>query len=306
MECQDGDFYNDIHSAFGQGRLGKALGYGTESSDLRAPSFESEDASSKHADAGTALRRHATDHMMAASSGENQTFENSAMAVSRFHACSQPTSHPSGKEPKPRIGHNKLPRPSYVTQELPTQAFSETRPGFPRSDTADDNLAAKTPWVVPRPPNASPADTVMDSYPLAGNTTFMIKNIPATYTQRKLLQEFTSEDFEGLIDFFYLPKGPSTRTNRGFAFCNLLDEQAAARFYNRFHGSMLEYSRDAVLLDITAAKIQGFEDNAKHFLFEKAQSNKSTDAYSRPMFLRPLPSHLQQRLTGPGVGKDNA
>lgn len=228
MECRDGEIHHDIHSAFVQGKLGQALGYG-----------------------------------------------------------SQPTAHPIENEAKKRIGHNKLPRPSSVTQEADS-----------------DNIAVKSHGAVPRSPPAFVADTVTDPCPLAaGTTTFMIKNIPSSYTQRQLLQEFTSADFEGLIDFFYLPKGPSTRTNRGFVFCNLLDEQTAARFYNKFNGSMLENSRCGSLLEITAAKLQGFEENAKHFLFEKAQNNKSTDAYSRPMFLRPLPSHLQQRLTGPEVAK---
>lgn len=299
MECQDDGYHTDIQSAFGQGKLGKALGYGIQGSDTRAAGFESEDANSKQGCwTGAALRRHATDDGMAISSGESKDFESSLMAVSRYDSCHPPTAYQDGQETKPRIGQNKLPRSSLVTQVLPTQAMSETLPELPKSDGADDKAAAEPQWAVSSSARASTADSGMDTCQLAGDTTFMIRNIPSAYSQRKLLQEFTSAGFEGLVDFFYLPKGPSTRTNRGFAFCNLLDGPTAVRFYNCFHGKMLQYSKDTIPLELTTAKIQGFEENAKHFLFEKSNNNRSMDAYSRPMFLRPLPSHLQQRLSG--------
>eukprot|EP00930_Biecheleria_cincta_P043737 TRINITY_DN30015_c0_g1_i1.p1 TRINITY_DN30015_c0_g1~~TRINITY_DN30015_c0_g1_i1.p1 ORF type:complete len:320 (+),score=58.91 TRINITY_DN30015_c0_g1_i1:50-1009(+) len=317
MECQDGGDSLDIQSAFGRGKLGKALGYGTqgpraqgfESEDGHSnPGFESEDANSNPGDR-TRRRRHATENMMAAApSAENKEFDHS-----RSDSCRQP----SGQEPKPRLGQNNVSRPSSGTNELLTQALSEQLAGISRRDDADDkgvsctlaneklpddNLPAKFQWDVSSSLCASLADSGIDACNLPGTTTFMIKSVPTAYSQRKLLQEFTSAGFDGLIDFFYLPKGPSTRINRGFAFCNLLDGPTAVRFYNCFHGNMLQYSKDTPL-ELTAAKIQGFEENAKHFLFEKL-NNKSMDAYSRPLFLRPLPSRLQQRLSGSGGDRD--
>lgn len=132
-----------------------------------------------------------------------------------------------------------------------------------------------------------------------GQTTVMIKHVPAAYSQRKLLREFASAGFQGLVDFFYLPMDARSRANRGFAFCNLVNSTTAVRFYNTFHGGKLQLSEDgSPALEVNAAQVQGFEENAKHFL--RAKATKGRDSYSRPLFLRPLPPGMKQQMHSAG------
>eukprot|EP00913_Durusdinium_trenchii_P023822 g22372.t1 len=61
----------------------------------------------------------------------------------------------------------------------------------------------------------------------------MLKNVPAKYTQRKLMRELLGAGFQGKLDFIYLPMDPRSRNARGFAFCNFSTPAAADEFCGR-------------------------------------------------------------------------
>eukprot|EP00440_Ansanella_granifera_P024089 gb/GFBE01026166.1/.p1 GENE.gb/GFBE01026166.1/~~gb/GFBE01026166.1/.p1 ORF type:complete len:349 (+),score=26.44 gb/GFBE01026166.1/:1-1047(+) len=143
--------------------------------------------------------------------------------------------------------------------------------------------------------DAEPFDSGPPILPLCGQTTVMVKHVPIKYTQRKLLREIMSDGFQGCLDFIYLPMDPRSRANRGFAFVNLDLPETAERFYQTYHGKCFRCFEAEKPLEVSAAELQGFEANAEHHLSTKA-ARKGRDAYSRPLFLRALPMHLQQQV----------
>jgi hypothetical protein len=61
-------------------------------------------------------------------------------------------------------------------------------------------------------------------------TTFMIRNIPRTYSQRMLLDEIEQAGYFDTFDFFYLPIDLVNQSNRGYAFINFLSNDWALQF----------------------------------------------------------------------------
>eukprot|EP00438_Fugacium_kawagutii_P025515 Skav224453 [mRNA] locus=scaffold3438:39234:39845:+ [translate_table: standard] len=129
---------------------------------------------------------------------------------------------------------------------------------------------------------------------LRGQTTVMLKNIPAKYTQRMLLRELLAAGFQGKMDFMHLPIDPCTGNSRGFAFCNLTTAEAAELFYCIFQRRFLKCHSAEIPLEVMAAEVQGFEANATCY-FEVKASRKEQGLDTRtgcPVFLRPPPGHL--------------
>lgn len=122
-------------------------------------------------------------------------------------------------------------------------------------------------------------------------TTVMIRNIPCKYTQAKLMREINGAGFLGRFDFIYLPMDPRSKANRGFAFCNFDCPQNAELFYQTYHGKKLRHFASDKVVEVVPADVQGFEDNAEHYLSARA-NGRIRSSHSRPLFLRPLPAHL--------------
>eukprot|EP00930_Biecheleria_cincta_P099476 TRINITY_DN910_c0_g2_i3.p1 TRINITY_DN910_c0_g2~~TRINITY_DN910_c0_g2_i3.p1 ORF type:complete len:355 (+),score=71.41 TRINITY_DN910_c0_g2_i3:122-1186(+) len=264
---------------------------------------------------GDSLRRHITDEVSTASSGSLATWQHQQplMGDARFVPCGYRTALRSSFLSCPGgCMEDELEQLFGTSQEfLSHRAQSDDVPakqldmllpmkvctGFSAAQplpVQPEPSAVLTPAVAPEGSSNSTSRLLQ-----TGETTVMIKHVPAAYSQRKLLREFTSAGFQGLVDFIYLPMDARTRANRGFAFCNLLNSTAAMRFCDAFHGGKLQLSEDdSPALEVNAAQIQGFEENAKHFLRTKA--TKGRDSYSRPLFLRALPPGVKLQMNSAG------
>jgi hypothetical protein len=67
-------------------------------------------------------------------------------------------------------------------------------------------------------------------------TTVMIRNIPNNVTRADLLNVLIGAGFQGLFDFLYLPMDFKKNSNVGYAFVNLVSEEAADQIYAAFEG----------------------------------------------------------------------
>lgn len=131
------------------------------------------------------------------------------------------------------------------------------------------------------------------SFAATGRTTAMLKNVPAKYTQRKLMRELLGAGFQGKLDFIYLPMDPRSRNARGFAFCNFSTPAAADEFCGTFHKKFLKSYTAEGPLEVAPAEIQGFEANVDHYFEVRAsRKEKGRDTFGSPTFLRPLPTHM--------------
>merc|ERR1711874_913274 len=65
-------------------------------------------------------------------------------------------------------------------------------------------------------------------------TTLILRNIPTAYTREMLLTTLDAEGFACLYDFVYLPIKIKRNVAFGYAFINLIDEEAAERFRKHF------------------------------------------------------------------------
>lgn len=298
MDSKSPDGYVDIEPACGQQRPGRSLGFERQVSDSIDGDLT-----------GLVFKRHATDDVSTASSsdstGMRRELENNIMVMLRSVLHSQAEPDMGKGQLNLSQSPTKLLHPSFFEGGMSLRAPQVTAPTWSRNDACDKYVPAKKPLVVPPGSRCMPLADEKHPCLLSGQTTVMIKHVPVAYTQRKLLREITNAGFQGLLDFIYLPMDARSRSNRGFAFCNFLDGPTAAKFYDKFHGSRLQCSGDTPALEIAAAEIQGFEENAKHFLIEKAAA-KGRESHSRPIFLRSLPAHLKHQLAGSGAAKVRA
>lgn len=88
--------------------------------------------------------------------------------------------------------------------------------------------------------------------------TLMVRNIPVRYTQEMLLKEWPNEC---TYDFLYLPICIDSKRNASFAFVNFVSTAAALAFHARWHKHRLAYFRSRKPLDISAADVQGRDEN---------------------------------------------
>jgi len=110
----------------------------------------------------------------------------------------------------------------------------------------------------------SPLDssTGPDSSPIApGLTTLIIRNVPARYTKEMLIREWPAD---GAYDFLYLPFNFKQKRTAGFAFLNFTSHEAAVAFHRQWHGKPLRDHGTAKNLNISAADVQGLEENVRH------------------------------------------
>lgn len=120
----------------------------------------------------------------------------------------------------------------------------------------------------------------------AGLTTLMMRNVPFHYSQCALMMEINREGFLGCFDFFYVPKEPRTRKNRGFAFLNFESTHSAKAFYDYFNGRWLQNHEAEEPVSVVPAVLQGFEANAR----QHASVHPGRRQHSQPVFFKDLPS----------------
>lgn len=101
---------------------------------------------------------------------------------------------------------------------------------------------------------------VRDLAPVAANTTLMVRNVPALYTQELLIQEWPQD---GSWDFLYLPRSNSGagRFNLTYAFINFVSEAYAVEFKARWHKKRLACFSSKKALNMSFAEVQGLEAN---------------------------------------------
>jgi len=109
---------------------------------------------------------------------------------------------------------------------------------------------------VPPGSNTKPARTLP-----AGVTTIVVRNIPARFSQEKLLEVWPPD---GSYNLFYLPYSFQKRRRSGIAFINMVSHEAAVEFTDRWHGQKLADIGSSKRLDVSVAEVQGFAGNLKH------------------------------------------
>ena len=95
-----------------------------------------------------------------------------------------------------------------------------------------------------------------------GFTTLVIRNIPARYTQEKLLAEFGAD---GSFDLFFLPYSFRDGRTMGYAFINFRTHDFAVQFQQQWHRQFLQDHGRTKHLDVTAATVQGLAANLEQF-----------------------------------------
>mmetsp|Transcript_18366 Transcript_18366/g.53038 ORF Transcript_18366/g.53038 Transcript_18366/m.53038 type:complete len:444 (-) Transcript_18366:250-1581(-) len=114
-------------------------------------------------------------------------------------------------------------------------------------------------------------------------TTVMMRNLPNRYSQQMLLEEVSNAGFSGAFDFFYLPIDPETMANKGYAFINFVEPEAAWRFKSSFEGTQMARFNSSKFVSVSPAALQGLEANYAHYSTARCSRG---DPSTRPIFLR--------------------
>jgi len=97
-----------------------------------------------------------------------------------------------------------------------------------------------------------------------GITTLMVRNIPGSVTQKRVLEELRRGGFDGAFDFVYVPSSFDSRENKGYGFVNFARPESVRAFVGAWHNSRVFCSNDAdPALNVSAATVQGLEANIK-------------------------------------------
>lgn len=105
----------------------------------------------------------------------------------------------------------------------------------------------------------------LGSTDVAEVTTVMVRGIPCSFSQDRVLQILNDVGLEGKYNFFYLPYAGKSSSNLGYAFVNFVDAESAAHATASLDGVALDPERSVKFCTITPADIQGLENLRKHF-----------------------------------------
>jgi len=98
---------------------------------------------------------------------------------------------------------------------------------------------------------------------LRNPTSLHVRNIPARYSQDKLLSEWPSAVWG--FTFLFLPHSYSTHRSVGYGFVSFMSHELAFRFASRWHRQVLKDQGGNRKLDMSWAEVQGFNDNVLNF-----------------------------------------
>eukprot|EP00429_Kryptoperidinium_foliaceum_P100883 CAMPEP_0176243908 /NCGR_PEP_ID=MMETSP0121_2-20121125/31162_1 /TAXON_ID=160619 /ORGANISM="Kryptoperidinium foliaceum, Strain CCMP 1326" /LENGTH=248 /DNA_ID=CAMNT_0017583507 /DNA_START=37 /DNA_END=783 /DNA_ORIENTATION=- len=113
-------------------------------------------------------------------------------------------------------------------------------------------------------------------------TSLMVRNIPAHYTQDRLVQEWP---VDGTYDFLYLPRDQRRVANMGYAFVNFRSKALALEFRATWQGRCLPGAPSQARLSIIAAEIQGLEANLRQL--KKKRVCRIVEREWQPIVLMP-------------------
>lgn len=200
------------------------------------------------------------------SSGSNQVVAQNHMEV---RICSQ------GHNGKPRNSSRDL-NETTETQVECNVAVAETLQSPQR--TATQGTFSETAVSV--------SNTSVDLKFITGeSTTLLVRNIPARCTKEVLLQKWPPD---GTYDFLYLPFSFNQKRISGFAFVNFTSHAAATAFHSQWHGKWLFSEGYSAKLKVSAASIQGLEENVRYLFHCKIGRIKN------PMLLPSVFEGLQE------------
>lgn len=127
--------------------------------------------------------------------------------------------------------------------DVPSALAPPTRLAQPcASKRVAESPAARGPPVPPKPPRPLPH----------GTTTLIVRNIPASVKQDRILQEWRPD---GTFNMLYLPWRP-----KGCAIINFLTPELALAFQQQWHGNYLSMTGHTKRLDIAAYASQSVWD----------------------------------------------
>lgn len=146
-----------------------------------------------------------------------------------------------------------------VPPPTPNVSSQETK-----TPSVEDQLEQKNLVTTPK---TSPVNTLKNastgSVPI---TTLMIRGIPCSYSQERLLEVLDRMGFQGRYDFFYLPR-KSHQSNLGYAFVNFVDVKWASMCSLALNGRALDVARSKKVLSVCPAHIQGLKGLKRHFKY---------------------------------------
>jgi hypothetical protein len=97
-------------------------------------------------------------------------------------------------------------------------------------------------------------------------STITVRNVPWSYSQALLLQEWGDEAF----DFLFLPMADQRPGNLGRVFINFPDPENIAKFFHRWNGRKLTLPGKKPI-KVLFANIQGRDENIRHILCESQE-----------------------------------
>ncbi len=117
---------------------------------------------------------------------------------------------------------------------------SETNLGF-REDEVYElyelvRLCSPEKSRTPQPSISATKQRASQSGPTEERTTVMLRNLPNNYTREMFLVMLDDNGLKGQYDFAYLPCDFQRRANLGYAFVNLVDQEAVESLWRIFHG----------------------------------------------------------------------
>lgn len=117
-------------------------------------------------------------------------------------------------------------------------------------------------------------------------TTWMVRNVPNTYTQYDLMAELDDLGFAGAFNFLYMPVDKSSKASVGYAFVNFIAPSWAARFAAHMQGhKFTKYGKNKEA-SVSVAHMQGFAANLAYY--ERCAVKSAKVANHRPLI---LPAH---------------
>eukprot|EP00746_Dinoflagellata_sp_MGD_P021273 gnl/MRDRNA2_/MRDRNA2_149653_c0_seq1.p1 gnl/MRDRNA2_/MRDRNA2_149653_c0~~gnl/MRDRNA2_/MRDRNA2_149653_c0_seq1.p1 ORF type:complete len:471 (-),score=90.75 gnl/MRDRNA2_/MRDRNA2_149653_c0_seq1:181-1410(-) len=96
-------------------------------------------------------------------------------------------------------------------------------------------------------------------------TTLMIRGIPCSLSQERLMLFLDQAGLRCKYDFFYMPRAGRSRSNLGYAFVNFVDSASSALACSCAQGVALDPGRSKKVCTVTPAHIQGLEELKRHF-----------------------------------------
>jgi len=127
-------------------------------------------------------------------------------------------------------------------------------------------------------------DDDLEEWPL-DTTSIMLRNIPNRYTPEELLNEIDAQGFQAALDFdfFYIPTDFKTKRNMGYGFLNFCNSEKASHFRRAFCKRRLSAYATQKVLQMSPAREQGFEANARRYL--RQQLGRVKNPWFKPMVL---------------------